>query len=110
MSDISDFQPLDALTVPLAGVNLVEANAGTGKTYNIVSLYLRLLLESSMTVDQILVVSFTEAATAELRERVRARLRALQTAFETGAGTTEEEQRLLEACSDRKTGLLSTLR
>ncbi len=65
------FIPLD---VSLAGTNNVEASAGTGKTYNITTLYLRLLLESGLKVEQILVVTFTEAATAELRQRIRSRL------------------------------------
>jgi len=64
----------DVFGCPLDGVNLVEASAGTGKTWNICGLYLRLLLERRLTVDQILVVTFTNAATAELRERVRARI------------------------------------
>lgn len=67
-------QPLDALACPLDGISLIEASAGTGKTWNICNLYLRLLLERDLEVQQILVVTFTNAATAELRERVRARL------------------------------------
>jgi exodeoxyribonuclease V beta subunit len=55
-------------------VNLIEASAGTGKTWTICGLYLRLLLERRFTVQQILVVTFTNAATAELRERIRTRL------------------------------------
>jgi exodeoxyribonuclease V beta subunit len=59
---------------PLDGVNLIEASAGTGKTWNVCGLYLRLLLERGFDVRQILVVTFTNAATAELRERIRARI------------------------------------
>jgi exodeoxyribonuclease V beta subunit len=62
------------LQVPLAGMNLIEASAGTGKTYTITSLYVRLLLEKSLLPEQILVVTFTEAATKEIKERVRSRL------------------------------------
>ena len=62
---------LDLLATPLTGVHLIEASAGTGKTYTITFLYLRLLLEEELTVDQILVVTFTEAATAELKDRIR---------------------------------------
>ncbi len=58
----------------LQGLNLIEAAAGTGKTYTISRLYLRLLLEKRLTVKQILVVTFTVAATLELRERIRALL------------------------------------
>ncbi len=67
-------QALDVFGVPLAGVQLIEASAGTGKTWAICGLYLRLLLEQRHTVQQILVVTFTNAATAELRERLRTRL------------------------------------
>ena len=66
---------LDISTVPLAQANLIEASAGTGKTYAIAALYLRLILEQGLTVQQILVVTYTKAATAELRERIRTRLR-----------------------------------
>ena len=66
--------PFDPVTVPLAGINLIEANAGTGKTWAITALYVRLLLEAGRTVDSILVVTFTEAATGELRDRIRNRL------------------------------------
>jgi len=58
---------------PLDGINLIEASAGTGKTWAICGLYVRLLLEREFTVREILVVTFTKAATAELRERIRAR-------------------------------------
>ena len=65
---------LQVFEVPLGGVQLIEASAGTGKTWAICGLVLRLLLERRLTVQQVLVVTFTNAATAELRERVRQRL------------------------------------
>ena len=65
---------LDPLSIGLGGTTLIEASAGTGKTHAIATLFVRLLLEAGLTVDRILVVTFTEAAAAELRERVRARL------------------------------------
>ncbi|MBN2358001.1 MAG: exodeoxyribonuclease V subunit beta [Deltaproteobacteria bacterium] len=68
-------QRFDPLTVDLSRVNLIEASAGTGKTHSIATLFVRLLLEKPLRVDQILVVTFTRAATAELRDRLRARLR-----------------------------------
>jgi len=64
------------------GVTLLEASAGTGKTHAITSVYLRLVAEVGLTVDQILVVTFTEAATAELRDRLRRRLREAAEAIE----------------------------
>ncbi|MEO4012622.1 exodeoxyribonuclease V subunit beta [Pseudomonas rossensis] len=72
-----------ALAFPLRGSQLIEASAGTGKTFTISALYLRLVLghgaESSgfgreLLPPQILVVTFTDAATKELRERIRTRL------------------------------------
>lgn len=77
-------QPLDPLEVALEGSHLIEASAGTGKTYNITALYLRLLLERGLMVEQILVVTFTHAATAELRSRLRSRLREALQALTTG--------------------------
>ena len=65
---------LDVFACPLDGLRLIEASAGTGKTWNICGLYLRLLLEKNLDVPQILVVTFTNAATAELRARIRRRL------------------------------------
>jgi exodeoxyribonuclease V beta subunit len=65
---------LEPLKIPLQGLALIEASAGTGKTYTITTLYVRLLLERGLEVDQILVVTFTEAATEELRDRIRKRL------------------------------------
>lgn len=65
---------LDTATLPLAGLQLIEASAGTGKTHAITTLYLRLLLETERTVRDLLVVTFTHAATDELRARIRRRL------------------------------------
>ncbi|WP_322880704.1 exodeoxyribonuclease V subunit beta [Pandoraea sputorum] len=72
---------LDVFGCDLDGVCLIEASAGTGKTWNICALYVRLLLEKQLTVEQILVVTFTNAATAELRERIRGRLAGLVAAM-----------------------------
>ena len=64
----------DPLQMPLSGVHSIAASAGTGKTFTITTLYLRLLLEGGCSADQILVTTFTEAATSELRDRLRSRL------------------------------------
>jgi exodeoxyribonuclease V beta subunit len=66
--------PFDIYSCGLDGINLIEASAGTGKTWSICGLYLRLLLERDYAVQQILVVTFTNAATAELRDRIRSRI------------------------------------
>ncbi len=88
-------EQLNPLTFPLHGQRLIEASAGTGKTFTIAALYLRLLLghgangagrDAPLSVDQILVVTFTEAATEELRERIRARIQQAQQAFLAAAG------------------------
>jgi exodeoxyribonuclease V beta subunit len=60
--------------VLLPGINLIEANAGTGKTYTIVMLFLRFIVEHGFLIDQLLVVTFTHAAAAELKERIRLKL------------------------------------
>ena len=59
---------------PLTGVHLIEAGAGTGKTHAITGLYLRFLIEAEITLDRILVLTYTKAATAELTDRVRRRI------------------------------------
>lgn len=64
----------DLLHSPISGRILVEASAGTGKTYTIAALVVRLIIEQQREIEQILVVTFTEAATAELRDRIRRRL------------------------------------
>jgi exodeoxyribonuclease V beta subunit len=75
--------PLNPVDFPLSGVRLIEASAGTGKTYTIAALYVRLILGHSpshaapkrrLLPPDILVVTFTEPATQELRERIRDRL------------------------------------
>lgn len=63
--------PFDATKVPLEGSNLIEASAGTGKTYSIAVLTLRLLMEMQYSIKEILMVTFTKAAVAELEQRVR---------------------------------------
>ncbi|WDY58729.1 exodeoxyribonuclease V subunit beta [Pseudomonas sp. PSKL.D1] len=78
---MSQDRPL-ALSFPLHGSQLIEASAGTGKTFTISALYLRLILGHGgeqgfgreLLPPQILVVTFTDAATKELRERIRTRL------------------------------------
>ncbi len=62
------------LALGAGGRSLIEASAGTGKTWTISVLYLRLLLEQQLGPRQIIVTTFTDAAAAELRERIRARI------------------------------------
>ena len=81
-----------ALTMPLRGRQLIEASAGTGKTWTLAALYVRLVLGHDrgglaygLLPPQILVMTFTEAATAELRDRIRQRLQQTAQAFQHGA-------------------------
>lgn len=75
---------LNVPEVQLDGLQMIEASAGTGKTWTIAALYLRLLLERQLPVEKILVVTYTNAATAELRARIRARLLEAQQACMAG--------------------------
>jgi len=77
-------KPLDILHTALKGTHLIEASAGTGKTYTIASLFIRLLVEEKIPVSSILVVTFTVPATAELKTRIREKLRLAYEAFQTG--------------------------
>ena len=101
---------LAPLTFPLFGRRLIEASAGTGKTYTIASLFIRLLLGhgkpnetahcSPLTVDKILVVTFTEAATAELRSRIRERICETRLAFMQGKSSDSYCQQLINDSED----------
>ncbi len=83
-SEPSTFNPND---VPLSGWNLVEASAGTGKTYALAGLYVRLLVEKGLSTKEILVVTFTKAATSELKGRIRTRIKDALQAFTHGQAT-----------------------
>ena len=78
---MSETIPLNPITLPLNQISLIEASAGTGKTYTIGSLYLRLLLKAGennfsrpLNVEEILVVTFTDMATEELKKKIRERI------------------------------------
>jgi exodeoxyribonuclease V beta subunit len=62
------------LTRALDGVQLIEASAGTGKTYTLATLFTRLIVERRLRMGEVLAVTYTEAATQELRKRIRERL------------------------------------
>ncbi|MGC0811308.1 exodeoxyribonuclease V subunit beta [Pantoea agglomerans] len=99
---------LNPLTLPLKGERLIEASAGTGKTFTIGLLYLRLLLglggenaySRPLSVEEILVVTFTEAATAELRGRIRENIHQLRLACIRGKSSNPMHQLLLEQMPD----------
>lgn len=75
MNSAHKSRPLDVLAMPLKGRHLIEASAGTGKTFNITRLFLRLLIEKKLSVQQILIMTFTKAATEEIKGRIAASLR-----------------------------------
>ncbi|MGA1476902.1 MAG: exodeoxyribonuclease V subunit beta [Burkholderiaceae bacterium] len=108
------------VTMPLKGWRLIEASAGTGKTYTLELLYLRLLLGRTQglegtdvtgdiksqaqgpafTIDQILVMTYTEAATQELRRRLGQRIEAALAQGQDpdlGALTDNDKERLGQA-------------
>ena len=95
----------DVTHAPLEGVHLVEANAGTGKTFNISSLVVRLIAEGALDLKNILVLTFTEAATIELRARIQHRCREVLELFEAEneAEATEKtkEDHFLAYCKNR---------
>lgn len=92
----------NATQQPLLGVHLIEASAGTGKTYSITLLLLRLIVERGMPIESVLLVTFTEAATLELREKVYQRI---QDAFDFlengGAHTAPDDAALYEKMMER---------
>ncbi|OUE46565.1 exodeoxyribonuclease V subunit beta [Billgrantia desiderata SP1] len=104
---MSEVTQLDPLSFPLHGSRLIEASAGTGKTFTIALLYVRLVLgarsanddaafERPLTPPEILVVTFTNAATQELRERIRARLVEAASVFLQPAEGAEGDDLLLQ--------------
>jgi len=104
-------KPFDLLTCPLEGVNLIEASAGTGKTYALSGLFLRFLLEKKLSAKQILVITFTNAATAELKSRIRRMIVDARFAFISGDSQNTFIKYLLEKYPDEenRTGIIRQL-
>ncbi|HET7842546.1 MAG TPA: UvrD-helicase domain-containing protein, partial [Xanthomonadales bacterium] len=82
----------DPLLVPVRGTHLVEAGAGTGKTHGLTALVLRLLVEGVVVPEQLALVTFTDAATRELRARARTRLALLAERLAGRIETSDDEQ------------------
>ncbi|MBK1648160.1 exodeoxyribonuclease V subunit beta [Rhabdochromatium marinum] len=100
---------LDPLNFPLHGRRLIEASAGTGKTFTLALLYIRLVLghglhgnafDRPLTPPEILVVTFTDAATKELHARIRARLVEAADCFATVTGTAAADPMLQQLRAD----------
>ena len=102
-------ESLDPLRLPLIGERLIEASAGTGKTFTIAALYLRLLLglggeaayPRAISVEELLVVTFTEAATEELRGRLRSNIHELRIACLRGESDNPLYSALLAEIADK---------
>ncbi|AEJ99702.1 TPA: exodeoxyribonuclease V subunit beta [Klebsiella pneumoniae] len=102
-------ESLDPLRLPLIGERLIEASAGTGKTFTIAVLYLRLLLglggeaayPRAISVEELLVVTFTEAATEELRGRIRSNIHELRIACLRGESDNPLYSALLAEIADK---------
>ena len=103
-------ESLDPLRLPLQGERLIEASAGTGKTFTIAALYLRLLLglggsaafNRPLSVEELLVVTFTEAATEELRGRIRSNIHELRIACLRQSTDNPLYARLLDEIVDKQ--------
>lgn len=97
-----DDRAFDPFGCALRGSHLIEASAGTGKTWTLSLLVLRVLLESAQPISRILVVTFTQAAAAELRERIRDRIRdTLQWLRAPSRPDQPLTSRLIEGARDR---------
>jgi len=83
------------LTSPLDGQNLIESSAGTGKTFAIASIYLRLLVEKKLELDELVVVTYTVAATEELRDRIRNKIKLLSDVLENKIEENVEDELVL---------------
>jgi|GEM_PF-4707872 len=93
MKNIETFSNRAQLKHEFAGLHLIEASAGTGKTFTITNLYLRALLLKKIAVKNILVVTFTKAATADLKIKIYERLLEFKAYFETADDKKPTEEK-----------------
>ena len=91
----------DVKYADLKGIHLVEANAGTGKTYNISSLFVRLIAETDHEIHKLLVLTFTEASTVELRQRIQSRCREVLERLEQPQNQASDGDEFLEHCATK---------
>lgn len=102
MADVREFSLFES---PLSGRNLIEASAGTGKTFTIAHIYLRLLLEKPIQVENILVVTFTRAATNELKDRIQELLLQAREAFLHGKAENKSLDAYIQRYPNREAAL-----
>lgn len=94
-------ETFDLINQKLEGNNTIEASAGTGKTFSIAVLVVRLILEKKIPIEQILLVTFTEAAAAELKERTARFIRlALKEIDEANSCDNEEIKKVVKKTSE----------
>jgi exodeoxyribonuclease V beta subunit len=98
---VSEPAPFDVCGALPSGVTVLEASAGTGKTWTIASLAARYVAEGT-PLDRLLIITFTRMATGELRERVRERLVSVESALRTGDDTGDELAALLAQGPDEE--------
>ncbi len=92
--------PLD-VALDCAGLTLIEASAGSGKTRAITTLVARLVVERGLELDGLLIVTYTRAATAELKERIRRTLKSTWCAMtSSGEGNDDQAQELVRHWND----------
>lgn len=96
------FPSLNLFEVKFQGHHLVEAAAGTGKTYSITALYVRALIEKQLLPSQILVLTFTNDATAELQLRLRTRIKELIHVAEGGESSDQFVNTYIHELSPRQ--------
>lgn len=85
----------DVVKTPIDEPLLIEASAGTGKTYSLMHLILRLLIEKKIPIQKILVVTFTKNAVGEIRNRLRADLQYIYDIFKD-SDTVFEQVELIQ--------------
>ena len=98
-----------ALEIPLSGRALIEASAGTGKTWTLTGIILRLLIEGRREPREVIATTFTRKAAAEMQQRVQARLLALRENLQTIAARYVADETVLHddgALADRLSAIL----
>jgi len=102
-------RPFDPKAPLRRGMVVLEASAGTGKTYQITELVLRLVLEEGLRMRELLVVTFTRAATAELRDRIRRKLNEAFLKATNEPELSKERALLRRAIDEFDEALISTI-